>query len=184
MEPEPEMTVVPAPSGVTASTQNILMLSNLNLESNQKFNALQQQEAQLVIASQMKNQERTLLEMQRRQENQDRKFQALIQQQLQRQQQMEEHIKVQQERINMHIQLMMSQPVHVQEVVSAPAPLDKPEPEAKEAKKAASQEQEHLLLLEMDAKRNLLEKQRLDELVANMKVNYEQEIEMIDTSYK
>jgi len=36
----------------------------------------------------------------------------------------------------------------------------------------------------MDAKRNLLEKQRLDELVANMKVNYEQEIEMIDTSYK
>jgi len=69
-------------------------------------------------------------------------------------------------------------------VVSAPAPLDKPEPEAKEAKKAASQEQEHLLLLEMDAKRNLLEKQRLDELVANMKVNYEQEIEMIDTSYK
>jgi len=184
MEPEPEMTVVPAPSSVTASTQNILMLSNLNLESNQKFNALQQQEAQLVIAAQMKNQERTLLEMQRRQESQDRKFQALIQQQLQRQQQMEDHIKVQQERINMHIQLMMSQPVHVQEVVSAPASLDKPKPEAKEAKKAAGHEQEHLLLLEMDAKRNLLEKQRLDELVANMKVNYEQEIEMIDTSYK
>ncbi|XP_037721886.1 trichohyalin [Drosophila subpulchrella] len=184
MEPEPEMAAVPVPSGVTASTQNILMLSNLNLESNQKFNALQQQEAQLVIAAQMKNQERTLLEMQRRQESQDRKFQALIQQQLQRQQQMEEHIKVQQERINMHIQLMMSQPVHVQEVVTAPAALDKPESEAKEAKKTASQEQEHLLLLEMDAKRNLLEKQRLDELVANMKVNYEQEIEMIDTSYK
>uniref|UniRef100_A0A6P4EJP7 Trichohyalin n=1 Tax=Drosophila rhopaloa TaxID=1041015 RepID=A0A6P4EJP7_DRORH len=185
MEPEPAIPAVPAPSGVTASTQNILMLSNLNLESNHKFNALQQQEAQLVIAAQMKNQERTLLEMQRRQENQDRKFQALIQQQLQRQQQMEEHIKGQQERINMHIQLMMSQPVHVQEVPPVSAPVEKPDPESKEpVKAAASQEQEHLLLLEIEAKRNLLEKQRLDELVANMKVNYEQEIEMIDTSYK
>ncbi|XP_043647301.1 fas-binding factor 1 homolog [Drosophila teissieri] len=184
MEQEAEMPVVPAPSVVTAATQNILMLSNLNLESNHKFNALQQQEAQLVIAAQMKSQERTLLEMQRRQEDQDRKFQALIQQQLQRQQQMEEHIKGQQDRINMHLQLMMSQPVHVQEVVNAHPPMEKPEPETKEPNKAASQEQEHLLLLEMDAKRNLLEKQRLDELVANMKVNYEQEIEMIDTSYK
>ncbi|XP_017112048.1 trichohyalin [Drosophila elegans] len=187
VEPEAVRAALPsAPSGVTASTQNILMLSNLNLESNHKFNALQQQEAQLVIAAQMKNQERTLLEMQRRQESQDRKFQALIQQQLQRQQQMEEHIQGQQERINMHIQLMMSQPIHVQEVPPVSAPLEKPEPETKETttKAAASQEQEHLLLLEVEAKRNLLEKQRLDELVANMKVNYEQEIEMIDTSYK
>ncbi|EDV51464.1 trichohyalin [Drosophila erecta] len=185
VEQEAEMPVVPAPSSVvTAATQNILMLSNLNLESNHKFNALQQQEAQLVIAAQMKNQERTLLEMQRRQEDQDRKFQALIQQQLQRQQQMEEHIKGQQERINMHLQLMMSQPVHVQQAVTAPSAVEKPETETKEPSKPASQEQEHLLLLEIDAKRNLLEKQRLDELVANMKVNYEQEIEMIDTSYK
>ncbi|XP_033157136.1 trichohyalin [Drosophila mauritiana] len=184
LEQEAEMAAVPAPSVVTAATQNILMLSNLNLESSHKFNALQQQEAQLVIAAQMKSQERTLLEMQRRQEDQDRKFQALIQQQLQRQQQMEEHIKGQQERINMHLQLMMSQPVRVQEVVSATPLAEKPEPETKEPHKATSQEQEHLLLLEMDAKRNLLEKQRLDELVANMKVNYEQEIEMIDTSYK
>ncbi|XP_039488500.1 trichohyalin [Drosophila santomea] len=184
LEQEAEMPVVPAPSAVTAATQNILMLSNLNLESNHKFNALQQQEAQLVIAAQMKSQERTLLEMQRRQEDQDRKFQALIQQQLQRQQQMEEHIKGQQDRINMHLQLMMSQPVHVQEVVNALPAMEKPEPETKEPNRAASQEQERLLLLEMDAKRNLLEKQRLDELVANMKVNYEQEIEMIDSSYK
>ncbi|XP_020802007.1 trichohyalin [Drosophila serrata] len=181
-EPDLDLAAPPGSSAVTAATQNILMLSNLNLESNHKFNALQQQEAQLVIAAQMKNQERTLLEMQRRQEKQDRKFQALIQQQLQRQQQMEEHIKGQQERINMHIQLMMSQPVHVQEV--APETAEKRETEEKVVTKEVSKEQEHWLQLETEAKRNQLEKQRLEELVANMKVNYEQEIEMIDASYK
>ncbi|KAH8322856.1 hypothetical protein KR059_009177 [Drosophila kikkawai] len=183
-EPElaPDLAAPPGSSAVTAATQNILMLSNLNLESNHKFNALQQQEAQLVIAAQMKNQERTLLEMQRRQEKQDRRFQALIQQQLQRQQQMEEHIKGQQERINMHIQLMMAQPVHVQEVSSEPA--EKRDPDEKVVTKEATKEQEHFLQLETEVKRNQLEKQRLEELVANMKVNYEQEIEMIDASYK
>ncbi|XP_017021034.1 fas-binding factor 1 [Drosophila kikkawai] len=178
----PDLAAPPGSSAVTAATQNILMLSNLNLESNHKFNALQQQEAQLVIAAQMKNQERTLLEMQRRQEKQDRRFQALIQQQLQRQQQMEEHIKGQQERINMHIQLMMAQPVHVQEVSSEPA--EKRDQDEKVVIKEATKEQEHFLQLETEVKRNQLEKQRLEELVANMKVNYEQEIEMIDASYK
>ncbi|KAH8315287.1 hypothetical protein KR074_003630 [Drosophila pseudoananassae] len=173
---------IPAVAPSSTATQNILMLSNLNMESSHKFNALQQQEAQLVIAAQMKNQERTLMEMQRRQESQDRKFQALIQQQLQRQQQMEENIKGQQERINMHIQLMMAQPVHVQEIPAATA--EKPEPSIMDTTREVSKEQEHLLQLETDVKRNMLEKQRLEELVANMKVNYEQEIEMIDTSYK
>ncbi|EDV39396.1 uncharacterized protein Dana_GF24512 [Drosophila ananassae] len=173
---------IPVVAPANTATQNILMLSNLNMESSHKFNALQQQEAQLVIAAQMKNQERTLIEMQRRQETQDRKFQALIQQQLQRQQQMEEHIKGQQERINMHIQLMMAQPVHVQEVPAALA--EKPEQDIKDNAREVSKDQEQLLQLETEVKRNLLEKQRLEELVANMKVNYEQEIEMIDTSYK
>ncbi|KAH8259396.1 hypothetical protein KR026_003661 [Drosophila bipectinata] len=173
---------IPAVAPSSSATQNILMLSNLNMESSHKFNALQQQEAQLVIAAQMKNQERTLMEMQRRQESQDRKFQALIQQQLQRQQQMEENIKGQQERINMHIQLMMAQPVHVQEIPAAIA--EKPEKNNMDTTREASKEQEHLLQLETDVKRHMLEKQRLEELVANMKVNYEQEIEMIDTSYK
>ncbi|KAH8378567.1 hypothetical protein KR009_000001 [Drosophila setifemur] len=179
-----EAAPTPLSAPVNTATQNILMLSNLNLESNQKFNALQQQEAQLVIAAQMKNQERTLMEMQRRQENQDRKFQAMIQQQLQRQQQMEEHIQGQQERINMHIQLLMAQPVHIQEVVPASVEKEEMETRRKDTVREVSKEQEHLLQLETEAKRNLLEKQRLEELVANMKVNYEQEIEMIDSSYK
>ncbi|XP_017135475.1 trichohyalin [Drosophila miranda] len=175
---------------VNPATQSILLLNNLNLETGSNFNALQQQECQLVIAAQMKSQERTLLEMQRRQEAQDRKFQALIQQQLQRQQQMEEHIKGQQERISMHIQLMMAQPAHVQQLEGLP-PVQRPALEKQESEQQTASREEHKeqelmqqLQLETESKRNLLEKLRLEELVANMKVNYEQEIEMIESSYK
>ncbi|SPP76755.1 trichohyalin [Drosophila guanche] len=184
-----EQPLVPV-TAVNPATQSILLLNSLNLETGSKLNALQQQEGQLVIAAQMKSQERTLLEMQRRQEAQDRKFQALIQQQLQRQQQMEEHIKGQQERISMHIQLMMAQPVHVQPLEELPAvqkpALDLQQETASREEHKEHQEQElmHQLQLETEAKRNLLEKLRLEELVANMKVNYEQEVEMIESTYK
>lgn len=172
-----------------STAQKILLMNSLNMESSQSLSALQQQEAQLVIAAQMRSQERALVEMQRKQESQDQKFQSLLQQQLQRQLQMEEHIKVQQERINMHLQLMMSQPivgniaaiegVLEQSTEQQPMPISVPVKES-----ARDENQEHLLQLETDVKRNVLEKQRLEELVANMKVNYEQEIEMIESSYK
>ncbi|XP_068150740.1 fas-binding factor 1 homolog [Drosophila tropicalis] len=191
-EEENRLPIMAATAGNSA-TQNILLLNSLNLESSHKFEALQQQESQFLIAAQMKSQERALLEMQRRQEDQDRKFQSLIQQQLQRQQQMEEHIKVQQQRINMHIQLMMAQPVHIREMETVEKEeeeqkFSKPREQEKEEKQAAKQEEkkdhDQLLQLESDVKRNMLEKLRLEELVANMKVNYEQEIEMIEGSYK
>jgi len=133
----------------------------------------------------MKTQERTLVEMQRKQDSQDRKFQALLQQQLQRQLQMEEHIKAQQERINIHLQLMMTQPVmgNAAETESS-APSAAVAVVDKLLEPARDESREQLLQLETDVKRNLLEKLRLEELVANMKVNYEQEIEMIESSYK
>ncbi|KAH8405076.1 hypothetical protein KR222_011210 [Zaprionus bogoriensis] len=172
-----------------ATAQRILLMNNLNRESSQSYSALQQQEAQLVIAAQLKSQERALVEMQHTQKAQDQRFQALLQQQLQRQLQMEEHIKAQQERINMHLQLMMSQPIashmgateveQLSAATSAALPVAAPAQEG-----ARDEQQEQLMRLETDAKRNLLEKQRLEELVTNMKINYEQEIELIEGSYK
>lgn len=128
------------------------------------------------------------MEMQRKQETQDQKFQSLLQQQLQRQLQMEEHIKVQQERINMHLQLMMSQPI-VSNIAAIEGVLEQPTTEQQlplpmSAPAPRDEGKEQLLQLETDVKRYQLEKLRLEELVANMKVNYEQEIEMIETSYK
>ncbi|XP_030372997.1 centrosomal protein of 164 kDa [Scaptodrosophila lebanonensis] len=184
------------------TAQNILLLNSINLESNNTFTALQQQESQLIIASQMKAQESALLEMQRKQDillqQQNQKFQTLIQQQLQRQQQMEDHIKMQQQRINTHIQLMMTQSAMVARgpipppmtgaatdtdaATAANIPItDKTTQAAGEPMPSAD---DQLLKLENDVKRNELEKLRLEELVANMKVNYEQEIQMIENSYK
>ncbi|XP_030570367.1 trichohyalin [Drosophila novamexicana] len=184
-EHEPQQQPSTRPTGDT-TVQKILLLNSLNLESNHSYSALQQQETQLTIAAQMKDQERALLEMQLKQETQDRKFHELLQQQLQRQQQMEEHIKAQQERINMQLQLMMSQPVLVRaerpEYLPAAAEIKAKIPS--DSVPAKDDGKEQLLQLETDVKRNLLEKQRLEELVANMRVNYEQEIEMIESSYK
>lgn len=182
---EVELDARPVPD---STAQKILLMNSLNLESSQSFSALQQQEAQLVIAAQMKSQERALVEMQRKQETQDQKFQSLLQQQLQRQLQMEEHIKVQQERINMHLQLMMSQPI-VSNIAAIEGALEQPTTEQQlplpmSVPAPRDEGKEQLLQLETDVKRSQLEKLRLEELVANMKVNYEQEIEMIESSYK
>lgn len=175
-------SVVPS---VDSTAHTILMLNSLNLESSHSYTALQQQETQLTIAAQMKSQERALVEMQQKQETQDRKFQALLQQQLQRQLQMEEHIKAQQERINMHLQLMMSQPIVAQATTTETQPTPTQSEKVPAVPVAAKDEsKEQMLQLETDVKRHLLEKQRLEELVANMRVNYEQEIELIESSYK
>ncbi|TDG43979.1 hypothetical protein AWZ03_009614 [Drosophila navojoa] len=175
-------SVVPS---VDSTAHTILMLNSLNLESSHSYTALQQQETQLTIAAQMKSQERALVEMQQKQETQDRKFQALLQQQLQRQLQMEEHIKAQQERINMHLQLMMSQPIVAQATTTDTQTTPTQSEKVSAVSVAAKDEsKEKMLQLETDVKRHLLEKQRLEELVANMRVNYEQEIELIESSYK
>ncbi|XP_062135930.1 calponin homology domain-containing protein DDB_G0272472 [Drosophila sulfurigaster albostrigata] len=166
------------------TAQQILMLNNMHMESSHSYNALQQQETQLVIAAQMKSQERALLEMQRKQESQDRRFQTLLQQQLQRQLQMEEHIKAQQERINVHLQLLMTQPAMEDTNSNSNIVEAKQVASQKQPEPAKDETREQLLQLETDVKRNLLEKLRLEELVANMKVNYEQEIQMIESSYK
>ncbi|XP_034481562.1 fas-binding factor 1 homolog [Drosophila innubila] len=182
-ELEPQQTRMRPVTDNTA--QQILMLNSMNMESSHNYSALQQQETQLVIAAQMKSQERALVEMQRKQDSQDQKFQALLQQQLQRQLQMEEHIKAQQERINMHLQLMMTQPVMGNEAGTEFSPAPAAVAVVEKAQESARDEsREQLLQLETDVKRNLLEKLRLEELVTNMKVNYEQEIEMIENSYK
>ncbi|XP_053953382.1 trichohyalin [Anastrepha ludens] len=204
------------------TAQNILLLNTHNMEMKNAYTALQQQESQLALAAQMKNQERALLEMQHKQEallqHQERQFQALMQQQLQRQQQMEEHIKMQHQRINTHIQLLMSQPAMLApmpppatmlaadalgERVGSPDGTPEKSDDAQASRghgrsQSGSRSRSHsqsrpvspqgmmleTIQLEADVKRLELEKLRLEELVANQKVNYEREIELIERSYK
>ncbi|XP_037826783.1 LOW QUALITY PROTEIN: trichohyalin-like, partial [Lucilia sericata] len=186
-----------------STSQNIMLMNTLNLEAKQSFSALKYQEQQLIMASQMKQQERVLMDMQHKQDSllqqQERQFQALFQQQMQRHQQLEDLIKHQQQRINSHIQLLMSQPPMTQSMEDFELLDNKPvharktyredeeENETETTRRDLEKEKQmsfDFIQLESDNKRLELENLRLEELIANTKSNYEREIELLERSYK
>ncbi|KAL1382795.1 hypothetical protein pipiens_013226 [Culex pipiens pipiens] len=141
----PFQTIIKPDIATSAQTMELL-----NNETQGALNTLQQQEFQLMVASQMKNQEQALLEMQHKQQSilqrQEAQFNELLQKQIQRHNQLEQVISRQQDRINSNIQMMMTQP--------------------------------------SDVKRLELEKLRLEDLVSNVTANHEQEITLLEQSYK
>lgn len=187
---------------IDTTAHNIMLMNTLNLEAKQSFTALKQQEQQVMMATQMKQQEKVLMEMQRKQDSllqhQERQFQNLLQQQMQRHHQLEELIKQQQQRINTHLQLMMSQPPLMTSEednyeVNEESYKDRrgrnterqrEEDHFNESNERAKQSTLDLIQFEADNKRLELENLRLEELIANTKSNYEREIELLEKSYK
>lgn len=186
-----------------STAHNIMLMNNMNLDAKQSFTALKYHEQQLLMASQMKQQEKVLMEMQHKQDSllqqQERQFQALLQQQMQRHRQLEQLIKQQQNRINTHLHLMMSQPPNIEKStldLETPAENDvyyrNPNPSNNERQEDApltrSQKEKHseleIIQFEADNKRLELENLRLEELVANTRSNYEKEIELLEKTYK
>ncbi|XP_019890246.2 fas-binding factor 1 [Musca domestica] len=183
-----------------STAHNIRLMNTMNLEAKQSFTALKYQEQQLLMAAQMKQQEKVLMEMQQRQNTllhqQEKQFQTLLQQQMQRHQQLEDLIKQQQNRINTHLHLLMSQPPAVEASMGDwdegnPNSQEsyKREPKVKESEDGDHREREKqhemdVIQLEADNKRLELENLRLEELVANTKNNYEREIEILEKTYK
>ncbi|KAM7354862.1 fas-binding factor 1 twitchy [Cochliomyia hominivorax] len=182
-----------------STAHNMMLMNTLNLEAKQSISALKYQEQQLLMASQMKQQERVLMDMQRKQDTllqqQEKQFQALFQQQMQRHQQLEELIKHQQQRINTHLQIMMTQPA-----MEPPLRGFEMEENSSSHNEQLEERQDHetlqrvkekekqlaldLIQFESDNKRLELENLRLEELIANTKSNYEREIELMEKSYK
>ena len=76
--------------------------------------ALQQQESQVLVALQLKKYEESLSDMQQKQHEvlvkQEQHFNNFLEQQLLKQQTIENNMRMQQERINSHIQMLISQP--------------------------------------------------------------------------
>lgn len=76
--------------------------------------ALQQQESQILMALQLKKYDENLLEMQKKQQDilvkQEQQFNSLLERQFAKQQILENNMRLQQERINNHIQMLISQP--------------------------------------------------------------------------
>lgn len=159
--------------------QSSQLIATVKADQENALESLRQQETQLLIASQMKNQEAMLMDMQKRQQSlltqQEQNFNDLLQKQLQRQSVLEDNIKRQQERINSHIQMLMVQP--------DTTPLVVEDREANPTNSGGSKDNV-IIELNADVKKLELEKLRLEDLLQNVKVNHEQELEILEQSYK
>ncbi|XP_055631374.1 fas-binding factor 1 [Toxorhynchites rutilus septentrionalis] len=159
----------------------------LHTETQNALNTMQQQEFHLMVANQMKHQEQALFEMQRKQQavlqRQESQFNELLQKQIQRHNYLEEVMAKQQERINTNIQVMMTQPPQIFQHLHEP---DTPWEPSESRKKHANNEEEMLNTVELksDLKRLELEKLRLEDLVSNITANHEQEVTLLEQSYR
>ncbi|XP_065079447.1 fas-binding factor 1 [Ochlerotatus camptorhynchus] len=159
----------------------------LNSETQSALNTMQQQEFQLMVANQMRSQEQALLGMQHKQQailqKQESQFNDLLQKQIQRHNVLEEVISKQQERINTNIQVMMTQPPHI-----TPLKIERVG-SAKRAggTNAGTNEEDDALKkveLQSDLKRLELEKLRMEDLISNITANHEQEVTLLEQSYR
>lgn len=107
---------------------------------------------------------------------QEKQFNELIRNQLQRQEMLESNIKQQQERINAHIQILLTQPPHVMN------------PDSTHHNSNSSENQNRTsnnnLEVETEMKRIEMEKIRLEDMISNINANHEQEINLLELSYK
>ncbi|XP_055691186.1 cingulin-like protein 1 [Lutzomyia longipalpis] len=149
------------------------------LSSETALQTMRQQETQLVVASQLKNQERALVDIQARQADllrrQEVQFSELMQKQMQRQSVLEENIKRQQEKINSHLEALINQPILPG--ISPRIPLDAGTEDAKT-------ETIEVVELKADVRRLELEKLRLEDLLSNVKSNHEEELILMERSHK
>ncbi|GAB0087846.1 hypothetical protein DMENIID0001_022000 [Sergentomyia squamirostris] len=156
-----------------------LSLANKALESETVLQTMRQQETQLHVASQLKNQERALVEIQSRQaellQRQEIQFAELMQKQTQRQSALEDNIRRQQEKINSHIEILMNQPVF------GSLSMTKEDPVSEDRK---NNETIEVVELKADVRRLELEKLRLEDLISNVKNNHEEELILMERSHK
>ncbi|KAK9887647.1 hypothetical protein WA026_023726 [Henosepilachna vigintioctopunctata] len=132
---------------------------------------LQQQESQILMALQMKKYEDNLNAIQRQQQEilnkQEQQFSSLLERQFMKQQAMENNMKLQQERINNHIQLLLAQPKF---------DISKPPPEDIENAKQTVEENQ------VKAYENLISclKQRQHEEIFILEESYKKQISILE----
>lgn len=109
-------TIITLPLENNPSLDSLLTqqkLSASQIEYQNTSIALQQQESQLLVALQLKKYEENLMGMQKKQQDilikQEQQFNSLLERQFAKQQMMENNMRLQQERINNHIQLLVAQ---------------------------------------------------------------------------
>lgn len=189
--PVPMLQTQPSVPAPITNLQNIFrpdiqqtsqLIATVQTDQENAIKRLREQETQLLVANQMKNQEAMLVDIQKRQQSllmqQEQNFNDLLQKQLQRQSTLEDNIKRQQDRINSHIQMLMVQP----DTTSSAFVDDEKETSA--TKLVDARRDDAIIELNADVKKLELEKLRLEDLLQNVKVNHEQELEILEQSYK
>ncbi|XP_061517740.1 fas-binding factor 1 [Anopheles gambiae] len=196
-KPEISTTSTPTPIGLGQSTlqpQPIIsdpqLITNtiqlVDMEAQNALATMQQQEIQLSIAGQMKNQEKALIEMQQKQQTilkrQEAQFNELLQKQMQRHTLLEDVLAKQQQRINANIQLIMSQPAPFASLPFGDRTTSELSPN--DLRQATEPNATEKVELQTDVKRLEMEKLRLEDMVANLSANHEQELSILESSYK
>lgn len=171
-------------------SENVLQQPNLiqptqlitNIGNESSLHSLQQHETQLMVAVQMKNQEQALIDMQRKQHellsHQERNFNELMQKQVQRQAALEQNIQFQQERINSHIQRLMTPSTN-----SIPLPFQSTSSDQK-TDTVMTTDNQVIIELKAEVKQLELDKIRLEDIFHSVKTNHDQEIELLEQSHK
>lgn len=178
---------VPTANVAAADLSTSLNLINrAALEKEQALQSLQHQETQLRIATQMKQQENMLHDMQSKQQTlikqQENQFNQLLRRQIDRQNQLETQIHQQQEQINAYIGVLMNQPsIGMVGTIKMPDNDDSAEPRQSDGE---TSHREHFIELEADVKRLELEKLRLEDTLQSIQTAHEQELELLHTSHK
>lgn len=179
------LTIAPVEKVLQQSnlTQSAPMIASIGSEAS--LHSLQQHETQLMVAVQMKNQELALIDMQRKQHEllsqQEHNFNELMQKQVQRQTALEQNIQWQQERINSHIQRLMTPTTN-----SIPVPFQAAPSSDQKTDTVAVTNNPVITEIELKAevKQLELDKIRLEDVFHSIKTNHDQEIELLEQSHK
>lgn len=165
--------------------QSFQLMNLATIEQETAVQSLQQQQNQLQMVSHIKQQESVLIEMREKQrkllQQQESQFNELLKRQMNRQQTLEENIQRQQQQINAYVNVLMSQPANAF-IASAPSAnasdTDTQQPNDRKQSEFAQVE------LAADVKRLELENLRLEDALQSIRTNHDQEMELVETSYK
>lgn len=157
-----------------------LVLNVGAIDNDRILNSLQQQESQLKMVSQMKQQENVLVDLHTKQKSllkqQESQFNQLLQRQVDRQSQLESQIHQQQEQINAYINVLLSQP--------NTSILTSSSKHETQLGSEYSQKERDSVELEADLKRLELEKLRLEDVLQSVQTSHEQELDLLHISHK
>lgn len=175
---------------ITATvSSNLNLMTMASMEKEQALHSLQQQQTQLRVAAQMKQQENILHDMHVKQQalikQQENQFNDLLQRQITRQNQLEAHIQQQQDQINAYINVLMNQPSVGLPSTSTTTKLSSNDfDEVSRQNDEIDASRQHVIELEADVKRLELEKLRLEDTLQSIQTSHEQELELLHASHK